>query len=824
MLGLVCRGAENQSQLDPHQRLKLGARSAETFRILCIGDSITRHGADEGTQTRLGWDHVAGMAATEESKDYAHLLAAKVQAALPERKVELYFHTFGGSGKVGQRLAAINKVLPIEPDLVVVQLGEHEKEPDGTAQLRADYAKLLTAFDTQKEPPFVIATGAWNPNLSNSDNGRYRGWAAAIDEVFSSVCAELDIPFVPVNELALDPALSGWGTSQGVRWHPNDQGHAGYAERIFATFTSRMKAGRRAPRAAETPMEATIHVNANTIKGPVNPLVFGHNIEAADGAGIFSGTAKDSLRAGNGFWNPQAKEPNPAVMARMKNDLRAGMLRYPGGCLAHNFDWRKAVGPLESRGDWQFGIHEFIALCRAYGAEPMFTVSDYVLPAAEMPRHAAELVEYLNAPATPDHPWAMKRAEWGHPEPFGVKWFELGNESDHGNHNIVPKRIYTSEQYARYATTTAAAMRAVDPSIKIGILTRPGDGTNFDSEWNRTILRTAGSAADFVVVHLYVPKAGKQGLAATMAVGDQVTFHFETLQKIVREETGRDLPFAVTEFNASIDSYDTVRFSYGAGLASADLVRYFLDPASHVVTANYWSVLNGWFGMLHGASDGNAREPMSEKAAYPLFRLWGRHFGDRLVEADVQSPRAEFPGAGGVYAAAGDSWIPTKSTARVDVLPLLSTDGLEQKGIPARITQDGVLQILLNDATSDRYSVIATLPRSTWPGAGALEYRIFFEARFVPEGDQPHVALGIGLADPRGWKATGSATAVRGISEPEWKTFSGEYLALPDATGLDLVARLELGTSRVTGRLELRNLRIDSATPPTAPAFNLVTS
>jgi alpha-N-arabinofuranosidase len=826
-LTVACHAGADQSQLDPHQTLKLGAKSAETFRILCIGDSITRHGASEDTKTRLGWDHVAGMAATEESKDYAHLLAAKVQAALPTRKVELYFHTFGGSGKVGQRLSAIDKVLPVEPDLVIVQLGEHEREPDGTEQLRADYAKLLTAFDTQKEPPLVIATGTWNPNLNSSENGRYRGWAATIDSVFSSVCAELNVPFVPVNELALDPVRSGWGSSQGVRWHPNDQGHAGYAERIFAALSAQLQAGTRRTPLITTPdpiLEASISVNAVEMKGPVNPFVFGHNIEAADGAGIFSGTVRNSLLAGTGVWDPKTKEPNPAVMARMKNDLRTGMLRYPGGCLAHNFDWRKAVGPLESRGDWQFGINEFIALCRAYGAEPIFTISDYVLPADDMPRHASELVEYLNSPATPDHPWAMKRKEWGHPEPFGVKWFELGNESDHGNHNIVPKRIYTSAQYARYATTTAAAMRAVDPSIKIGILTLPGDGTNFDSEWNHTILRSAGSAADFVIVHLYVPKAGKQGLAAAMAVGDQVTFHFETLQKLVRAETGRDLPFAVTEFNASIDSHDPVRFSYGAGLASADLVRYFLDPASHVVTANYWNVLNGWFGMLHGASDGTAQEPMSEKAAYPLFRLWGRHFGDQLIGVNVESPRVGFPGAGSVYAANGDSWIPTKSTAQVDVLPLLSTDGLEQKGIPARITQDGELKILLNEATGDRYPVIATLPRTTWPGAGALEYRISFEARFVAEGDQPHVALGIGLADPRGWKATGSAIAVRGISEPDWKSFSGEYLSLPDATGLDLVARLELGKSRATGRLEVRNLRIDSATPPTAPAFNLVTA
>lgn len=827
LLALVGYGAVDQTQLDPHQTLNLAAKSRETFRILCIGDSITRHGTSDSLKARLGWDHVAGMAASDESKDYAHLLAEKVQAALPTRRVELYFHTFGGSGKVSQRLAAIDQVLPVEPDLVVVQLGEHEKEPEGTAPLRGDYANLLTAFDGQKEPPVVIATGTWNPSLNHSEDGRYLDWSATIDDVFSSVCNEIGVPFVPVNELALDPTCSGWGNSPGVQWHPNDKGQAGYAKLIFAAFTEHMNEGRRAPKSARlsAPMrEASIHVDATDIKGAVKPFVFGHNIEAADGAGIFSGTVKAALRAGDGFWNPQTKEPNPSVLARMKTDLRTGMLRYPGGCLVHNFDWRKAVGPVESRGDWQFGIHEFIALCRAAGAEPLFTVSDYVLPAEDMPAHAAGLVEYLNAPATPDHPWAMKRKEWGHPEPFGVTWFELGNESEHGNHQVVPRRVYTVEQYAGYATATAAAMRTVDPTIKIGIVTLPGDGTNFGSDWNRNVLKLAGPAADFLVVHLYVPKAGKEGLQATMVVGDQVEHHFATLQGIVRDETGRDLPLAVTEFNAAVDTRDPVRFSYGAGLASADLLRFFLDPASHVVTANYWHLLNGWFGMLQGESDGTAREPMEEKAAYPLFRLWGQHFGDQLVDVAVKSPKAEFPGAGNVYSAVGDSWIPATSIGSLDVAPFISMDILEQKGIPAGLSNDGVFSTTLNNFTGDIYPVIATLPRSTWPGQGGLQHRIIFEARFIPKGDQPRVSLGLGLADPRGWKATRSAIAVRGISEPEWKTFAGDYLGLPDATGLDVVARLEVGKERVTGKLEVRNLRIESSISGSAPAYNLVTA
>lgn len=220
-----------KSQMDVAKPLaKSDAPNA--YRILFIGDSITLHGTSAKLKAKLGWDHVAGMAASEEAKDYAHVFADQMQKAMPDRKVELYFHTYGGSGTVAQRLSAMDIVRPVEPHLVVIQLGEHEKDQAGLETLRADFTKLVTAFDGQAQKPVVICAGPWSPPPSPGKSS-YDGWPGQVEKVMREVCEANKVAFVSVKELAEDPACRGWGENPGVQWHPNDKGHAGYAQKFF---------------------------------------------------------------------------------------------------------------------------------------------------------------------------------------------------------------------------------------------------------------------------------------------------------------------------------------------------------------------------------------------------------------------------------------------------------------------------------------------------------------------------------------------------------------------------------------------------------------
>ncbi|MDR1282894.1 MAG: hypothetical protein LBK99_19030 [Opitutaceae bacterium] len=284
-------------------------------------------------------------------------------------------------------------------------------------------------------------------------------------------------------------------------------------------------------------------------------LAFGHNIEAADPYLIFNYARPVPSNDGQGFWDSARHAPVPAILDLGK---AAGItaLRYPGGCLAHNFDWKKTIGPLADRPMFKFGLNEYLQLCRALGAEPVIIISDYHGTAQD----AADLVEYLNAPAIAANPWALKRMENGHAKPFGVRLFELGNESDHGNHQVKPFRRFSPAGYVSWARENAAKMRAVDPDIRLGIVAVPGDAQNIDEEWNRIVFRGAGPVADFIILHFYTPRIGAnetdmpRAQQACMAVGAQFPYRLGQYRKMIRDFCGRDLPLAVTEYNVEATS------------------------------------------------------------------------------------------------------------------------------------------------------------------------------------------------------------------------------------------------------------------------------
>ena len=148
--------------------------------------------------------------------------------------------------------------------------------------------------------------------------------------------------------------------------------------------------------------------------------------------------------------------------------LRSGVYRFPGGNFVSAHEWRNAIGDRDRRPPimdpvWNavqpndVGTDEFMTLCSLLEVEPYITVNAGFGDAFS----AAQLVEYANGDAST--PMGRLRAENGHPEPYGVKLWGIGNEM----FGIWQFGVMPPEQYQIKHNLFAKAMRKVDPSIKL---------------------------------------------------------------------------------------------------------------------------------------------------------------------------------------------------------------------------------------------------------------------------------------------------------------------------------------------------------------------
>jgi alpha-N-arabinofuranosidase len=197
------------------------------------------------------------------------------------------------------------------------------------------------------------------------------------------------------------------------------------------------------------------------------PLTFQCPVDSDDGQIEITATGPGTLRIGAVSLMPadNIQGWRREVIDVLKS-LRSGVYRWPGGNFVSAHDWRDAIGDPDQRPPvwdpvWRalqsndVGTDEFMTLCRLTDVEPYITVNSGFGDA----RSAAEYVEYANSPATT--PWGAKRAANGHPEPYHVKFWNIGNEMwGDWQYGYMPLA-----QYEVKHNLFAKAMRKVDPSI-----------------------------------------------------------------------------------------------------------------------------------------------------------------------------------------------------------------------------------------------------------------------------------------------------------------------------------------------------------------------
>jgi len=157
----------------------------------------------------------------------------------------------------------------------------------------------------------------------------------------------------------------------------------------------------------------------------------------------------------------------PEPIAALKQ-LRSGVYRFPGGNFVSAHEWRYAIGDPDKRPPimdpvWNYvqqndvGTDEFMTLCRLLDVEPYITVNSGFGDAWS----AAQYVEYCNGDVTT--PMGRQRAENGHPEPYNVKLWGIGNEM----FGIWQFGAMQQDQYQVKHNRFAKAMKKVDPTITL---------------------------------------------------------------------------------------------------------------------------------------------------------------------------------------------------------------------------------------------------------------------------------------------------------------------------------------------------------------------
>ncbi|HEX5833595.1 MAG TPA: alpha-L-arabinofuranosidase C-terminal domain-containing protein [Pyrinomonadaceae bacterium] len=320
--------------------------------------------------------------------------------------------------------------------------------------------------------------------------------------------------------------------------------------------------------------------------------------------------------------------------------LKPAFIRWPGGNVAQDYRWWWGIGPRDERVTWtnlswknepepsDFGTDEFIMFARALGTEPSITVN--VEGRGATAAEAAAWVEYCNGPATSKY--GAMRAANGHAAPFGVKFWEVGNEiwgdwvRGHSD----------AETYARNYNQYAQAMRAVDPSIK---LIAVGDN-NID--WNRTVLRAAGKNIDYLAIHHYYGRREMRGDPLNLMARPLFFEGFYARVGELLDELGLAgrIKLAINEWG--LDLPTERQYSIEPALYGARLMNVFERSGELVEMSAVSDLVNGWPGGIIQAG----RHSVFVSPLYLVNQLYAEHRGDQRLATRVDGPTFNTSGEG----------------------------------------------------------------------------------------------------------------------------------------------------------------------------------
>ena len=366
-------------------------------------------------------------------------------------------------------------------------------------------------------------------------------------------------------------------------------------------------------------MEAKISVNVNNRFGRINPYVYGHVFENC-GTCVYPG-----LWVGESSRVPNLRGMRKDVLQKVK-EVSPTIIRWPGGTPSEAYHWLDGIGPREERPNMllpassnspgephEFGTDEYIDFCNEIGADPYICVN----VGTGTPEEAALWLEYCNREG--DTKYASMRTKNGHPGPFKVKIWGIGNESYFW---------LNAQSYAQTVIQHARIMRWVDPTIKL-----VAAGT--DNEWNYEVLKTAGTHIDYISVHPYYHCEDYYTLVACPLEAEMKLTSLSNLIGAITAPKQRKVEIAVDEWNvwhkeAIHENGLMQKLCLMDGLFAAGMFHVFHRMCNIVTMANFCDLTNCLPAIVTSEDD------LYVNPIYLAFELYTKHTGNIALKSVVQ--------------------------------------------------------------------------------------------------------------------------------------------------------------------------------------------
>jgi len=348
---------------------------------------------------------------------------------------------------------------------------------------------------------------------------------------------------------------------------------------------------------------------------------------------------------------------------------KPGVLRYPGGGFVNLYDhnWKSAIGDIDQRqaligGDrWHrmdFGYDEFLQLCEDLNIAPYITARIHDIETQEV----ADFVEYCNGGE--NSKWGKIRSQNGHPTPYKVKYWEIGNEE-----------YYYGDTYLTNYPKYYREMVKKDPSITFI------SGLNIweNEEGFKKVMDSVGSITQIASNHPIVfntpsePVTEEEWYISNACVSSNIHWALNKFEGwLINSGYFPRVKQAATEWGYTYEfwpwsPYDRVVSggSLGLSMYMADQLFAFVRASNSLIMGNITYQMN----FIRGGFNQNTNErSIFGTPSYHVMAMMSNHFGENVFNTQVNSTKIEIGAIKGIWNPNGYPWLDAIATGNNDTI------------------------------------------------------------------------------------------------------------------------------------------------------------